>query len=159
MKRAVYAGSFDPLTNGHLDIIQRGLRIADEIVVAVAVNTSKGGGLFSFDERVELIRQATADEPRIQVLKLDGLLTEFCRAQGIHLMLRGLRAVADFEKELQMANMNRQLASELETVFLMTDAPHFYVSSSLVREIAQLGGPIDRFVPMNVAQAMRERLQ
>jgi pantetheine-phosphate adenylyltransferase len=158
MKRAVYAGSFDPLTNGHLDIIERGLMIADELVVAVAVNTSKSGGLFSFDERVELIRAVVGDDPRVQVLQLDGLLTEFCRRENIQLMLRGLRAVADFEKELQMANMNRQLAGEIETVFLMTDAPHFYVSSSLVREIAHLGGPIDQFVPEKVAAAVRERL-
>jgi len=158
MKRAVYAGSFDPLTNGHLDIIERGLMIADELVVAVALNTSKASGLFSFEERVELIRSVVGDNERVRVLKLDGLLTEFCRRESIQLMLRGLRAVSDFEKELQMANMNRQLAGDIETVFLMTDAKHFYVSSSLVREIAQLGGPIDQFVPTEVAQAMKERL-
>ena len=158
MKRAVYAGSFDPLTNGHLDIIERGLMIADELIVAVAVNTSKANGLFSFEERVKLIRSVVGDNKRIRVLELDGLLTEFCRRESIQLMLRGLRAVSDFEKELQMANMNRQLAGDIETVFLMTDAKHFYVSSSLVREIAQLGGPIDQFVPTEVAQAMKERL-
>jgi pantetheine-phosphate adenylyltransferase len=158
MKRAVYAGSFDPLTNGHVDIIQRGLSIADELVVVVAVNGAKGGGLFSADERVALIRQAVGDDQRIKVQKLEGLLTDFCLSEGISLMLRGLRAVADFEKELQMANMNRQLTAQVETVFLMTDAPHFYVSSSLVREIAQLGGPIERFVPPCVASALAERL-
>ncbi len=158
MKRAVYAGSFDPLTNGHLDIIERGLRIADELVVAVAVNTSKSGGLFNFEERVQLIRAVVGDNPRIRVLRLDGLLTEFCLRESVQLMLRGLRAVSDFEKELQMANMNRQLAGGIETVFLMTDAKHFYVSSSLVREIAHLGGPVDQFVPSEVAQAVKERL-
>jgi pantetheine-phosphate adenylyltransferase len=158
MKRAVYAGSFDPITNGHLDIMKRGLMVADELVIAVAVNTSKGGGLFTTDERVELIKGAVGDNPRVSVRQLSGLLTHFCRSEGIDLMLRGLRAVSDFEKELQMANMNRQLDAGIETVFLMTDAPHFYVSSSLVREIGMLGGNIDPFVPANVAQAVRARL-
>ena len=156
MKRAVYAGSFDPLTNGHVDLIERGLAVADELLVAVAVNTTKGSGIFSFAERVALIEEAVGSEPRVRVCQLEGLLTEFCRREGIQLMLRGLRAVSDFEKELQMANMNRQLAPDIETVFLMTDAPHFYVSSSLVREIAGLGGPIDDFVPACVARALRE---
>ena len=157
MKRAVYAGSFDPITNGHLDILRRGLSVADEIVVAVAINTTKGGGLFDFDERVAMIRAAVGDDPRITVERLDGLLTDFCVERGIGLMLRGLRAVSDFEKELQMANMNRQLAGSVETVFLMTDAPHFYVSSSLVREIALLGGSVDHFVPPVVVRAFAER--
>ena len=157
MKRAVYAGSFDPMTNGHLDIIQRGLVLADELIVAVAVNTSKSNGLFDFEARVEMIRSVIGDDKRVRVMKLDGLLTDFCKREGIQLMLRGLRAVSDFEKELQMANMNRQLSSAVETVFLMTDAEHFYVSSSLVREIAKLGGPIDQFVPPQIAAAMSER--
>jgi pantetheine-phosphate adenylyltransferase len=157
MKKAVYAGSFDPLTNGHLDIIRRGLAVADELVVAIAYNDEKKGGLLSLNERVRLIK-ACVDE-RVEVTLLDGLLTEFCRSQGISTMLRGLRAVSDFEKELQMANMNRQLAPEIDTIFLMTDADNFYVSSSLVREIASLGGDVSAFVPAPVVDVLKAQLQ
>ena len=155
-RRAVYAGSFDPLTNGHLDIIRRGLEVVDELVVAVAVNTSKRG-LFSFDERVALLREALGDAP-VEVVALDGLLIDFCRERQIAFMLRGLRAVSDFDGELQMANMNRKMAPEVDTIFLMTDDANFYVSSSLVREIASLGGEVAQFVPACVERALQVKL-
>lgn len=155
-RRAVYAGSFDPLTNGHLDIIRRGLEVVDELVVAVAVNTSKSG-LFSFDERVTLLREALGDAP-VEVVALDGLLIDFCREREIAFMLRGLRAVSDFDGELQMANMNRKMAPEVDTIFLMTDDANFYVSSSLVREIASLGGEVAQFVPGCVERALQVKL-
>jgi pantetheine-phosphate adenylyltransferase len=155
-RKAVYAGSFDPLTNGHLDIIRRGLEVVDDLVVAVAVNTSKKG-LFSFEERVNLLREALGDAP-VEVVALDGLLIDFCRARNIAFMLRGLRAVSDFDSELQMANMNRKMAPEVDTIFLMTDDANFYVSSSLVREIASLGGEIRQFVPACVERALHAKL-
>jgi len=155
-RKAVYAGSFDPLTNGHLDIIRRGLEVVDELVVAVAVNSTKKG-LFSFDERVTLLREALGDAP-VEVVALDGLLIDFCRARGVGFMLRGLRAVSDFDGELQMANMNRKMAPEVDTIFLMTDDANFYVSSSLVREIASLGGEVSQFVPACVERALKVKL-
>ena len=155
-RKAVYAGSFDPLTNGHLDIIRRGLEVVDELVVAVAVNSSKQG-LFNFDERVALLREALGDAP-VEVVALDGLLIDFCRAREVGFMLRGLRAVSDFDGELQMANMNRKMAPEVDTIFLMTDDANFYVSSSLVREIASLGGEVSQFVPACVERALKVKL-
>lgn len=155
-RKAVYAGSFDPLTNGHLDIIRRGLEVVDELVVAVAVNTAKTG-VFSYDERVALLREALGDAP-VDVVALDGLLIDFCRRQNIGFMLRGLRAVSDFDGELQMANMNRKMAPEVDTIFLMTDDANFYVSSSLVREIASLGGEVSQFVPDCVERALKTKL-
>ena len=155
-RKAVYAGSFDPLTNGHLDIIRRGLEVVDELVVAVAVNSTKKG-LFSFDERVTLLREALGDAP-VEVVALDGLLIDFCRARGVGFMLRGLRAVSDFDGELQMANMNRKMAPEVDTIFLMPDDANFYVSSRLVREIASLGGEVSQFVPACVERALKGKL-
>lgn len=153
---AIYPGSFDPITNGHEDIVRRGLSFVDRIVVAVAHRaTHEKRGLFSIEERMALIREVFADEPRIEVTEFQGLLVDFARAQGAHLIIRGLRAVSDFEYEFQMALMNRQLNPRLETVFLAPDVRYSYLSASLVREIASLGGDVGEFV----APAVRARLE
>jgi pantetheine-phosphate adenylyltransferase len=153
---AIYPGSFDPITNGHEDIVRRGLSFVDRIVIAVAYRaTHEKRGLFSIDERLEMIRGVFRDEPRIEVTAFDGLLVEFARQRGAHLVIRGLRAVSDFEYEFQMALMNRQLHPQLETVFLAPDVRYSYLSASLVREIAALGGSVEDFV----APLVRERLE
>lgn len=152
---AIYPGSFDPITNGHEDIVRRGLAFVDRIIVAVAhTATHSKRGLFSIDERVEMIREVFADEPRVEVAQFQGLLVDFARDRGANLIIRGLRAVSDFEYEFQMALMNRQLRPVVETIFLAPDVRYSYLSASLVREIASLGGDIDEFV----APPVRERL-
>ncbi len=144
---AVYAGSFDPPTNGHIDIIRRGAALCDRLVVAVAGNPRKAS-LFTADERVEILRELLADEPRVEVDRIDGLLVEYAVQRGATMIiLRGLRAVADFEYEFQMACMNHHLAPSVETVFLMTAQEYFYVSSSLVKEVASFGGDVTPFLP------------
>lgn len=144
---AVYPGSFDPITRGHEDIARRCLRLADEVVVAVAhTATQKKTALFDVDERVELIGKVFADEPRIRSTSFEGLLVDFCRSRGAHLVIRGLRAVSDFEYEFQMAQMNQELSDDLETVFLTPDVHHSFISASLVREVARLGGDVSAFV-------------
>ncbi len=156
MKRAVYPGSFDPITNGHMDIINRGLAVFDELTVAVAQHPTKTG-YFSVEERLQMIQEAIGDHPRIQVDSFQGLLVDYASAIGANVVLRGLRAVADFEYEFQMANMNRQLNSDIETCFMATGAGLFYVSSSLVREVAALGGDVEELVPPNVSLALKKR--
>jgi pantetheine-phosphate adenylyltransferase len=148
MPRAIYPGSFDPLTNGHLSLVQRGLEMFDGLVVAIAVNPKKTP-LFSVEERRELIRQACPD-PRVEVDDFQGLLVEYARRKNVSVILRGLRAISDFEYEFQMANMNRKLAPKIETVFMMTGEDYFYISSQLVREVAALGGSVKGLVPDNV---------
>jgi len=148
MPRAIYPGSFDPLTNGHLTLIQRGLEMFDGMVVAVARNPEKTP-LFSIDERKQLIREACPD-PRVEVDDFDGLLVDYARRKNVSVILRGLRAISDFEYEFQMANMNRKLAPKIETVFMMTGEDYFYVSAKLVREVASLGGSVKGLVPANV---------
>jgi len=156
---AICPGSFDPITLGHEDIIRRGLRFADRIIVAVAHrSTQEKRGLFSVEERVALIRSAFADEPRIQVAEFQGLLVDFARLSGAGLVIRGLRAVSDFEYEFQMALMNRELSPAMETVFLATDADKAFLSASLVREIATLGGDVSRFVSAPVLEALLSRI-
>lgn len=155
MAVAIYPGSFDPLTNGHLSLIQRGLQIFDRLVVAIAVNPKKTP-LFSLDERKALIREAVPD-PRVEVDAFEGLLVEYAKRRGITVLLRGLRAVSDFEFEFQMANMNRKLAKEVETVFVMTGEDYFYISSQLVREVAALGGNVDDLVPPGVLRKLKAR--
>jgi pantetheine-phosphate adenylyltransferase len=153
---AIYPGSFDPITNGHEDIVRRGLTFVDRIVIAVAYHaTHEKRGLFSIDERMEMIRGVFRDEPRVEVTAFAGLLVDFARQQGARLVVRGLRAVSDFEYEFQMALMNRQLRPELETIFLAPDVRYSYLSASLVREIAALGGSVEEFV----APLVRERLE
>lgn len=155
MRTAIYPGSFDPLTNGHLSIIQRALTMFDRVIVAVAVNPKKVP-LFSEEERKELIRQACPD-PRMEVDAFQGLLVEYAKARGVNVLLRGLRAVSDFEYEFQLANMNRKLAPGIDTVFMMTGEDYFYVSSQLVREVASFGGDVQALVPPNVWQALRAK--
>lgn len=156
-RKAIYPGSFDPLTNGHLDVIARAARLFDEIVVAVAHNEQKHG-LFAPEERVVLIEAAIRDLPNVRATHFHGLLVEFAHAEGACALIRGLRAVSDFEFEFQMALMNRRLRPELETVFLMPREEYTYISSRLVREVAGLGGDISAFVPSKVAEALRARL-
>jgi pantetheine-phosphate adenylyltransferase len=152
---AVFPGSFDPLTRGHEDLVRRALSFADQVIVAVAVNITKQP-LFTLDERVSLIRQAVAD-PRVEVRSFDGLLADFVRAAGATLIVRGLRAVSDFEYEFQMALMNRTLAPGVETVFVVPAFDLTYLSSSLVREVARFGGDVSRLVHPAVEQALKRK--
>ncbi len=153
---AVYPGSFDPVTLGHEDIARRGLRLADRVVVAVAhTATQKKQGFFTVDERVELLKEVFSDEPRIECVAFTGLLVDFCRKQDARLVVRGLRAVSDFEYEFQMAQMNQELWGELETVFLTPDVDHSFLSASLVREVARLGGDVSAFVSPPVLSRMQ----
>lgn len=148
MPVAIYPGSFDPLTNGHLSLIQRGLQMFDRLIVAIAVNPKKVP-LFTLEERKELIREACPD-PRVEVDSFQGLLVEYAKQRNVSVLIRGLRAVSDFEYEFQLANMNRKLAPGIETVFMMTGEDYFYISSQLVREVASLGGDVTGLVPENV---------
>ena len=155
-KLAIFPGSFDPLTNGHVSILSRALSIFDEILVAVTINISKAP-LFSVEERTEMIRECFPDDPRITIESLSGLLAHYAREKGACAILRGLRAPSDFEYELQMSQMNRHLNPELETVFLSAEAKGSYVSSSLVKEVAALGGDVTSLVPAHVAVALGKR--
>ncbi len=157
-RTAIYPGSFDPLTNGHVAIIQRGLKVFDRLVVAVANNPEKKP-MFSVEERRAMIAEALGDDPRIDVDSFDALLVDYARRKGVHTVLRGLRAVSDFEYEFQIANMNRHLLPDLETVFVMTGEDYFFVSARLVREVATFGGDVSAFVPPNVLDALRRKLK
>ena len=153
----IYPGSFDPLTNGHLSLIHRALRMFDKVIVAVAHNPNKKNAFFSLEERKQLIRESLPDEPRVEVDSFEGLLVHYARQKGVMVVLRGLRAVSDFEYEFQMANMNRKLDKQLETVFVMTGEDYFYISSQLVREVASLGGDVNGLVPPCVLAKLHER--
>ena len=155
-KIAVYPGSFDPVTYGHLDIIERGLEVFDEIIVAVAQNVDKRG-LFTTAERIGLIRAATGDNPRVRADTFEGLLVDYVVAQNARVILRGLRAVSDFEYEFQIAQMNHNLRREVETLFMMTSVPYGYLSSSIVKEVASLHGPVESLVPPVVHKALLEK--
>ncbi|MCY1077851.1 pantetheine-phosphate adenylyltransferase [Archangium lansingense] len=155
MRTAIYPGSFDPLTNGHLSIIQRSLQMFDRVIVAIAVNPKKVP-LFTEEERKQLILEACQD-PRVEVDAFHGLLVEYANRRGVNVLLRGLRAVSDFEYEFQLANMNRKLAPGIETVFMMTGEDYFYVSSQLVREVASFGGNVEGLVPPNVLKVLRAK--
>jgi len=157
MSVAIYPGSFDPLTNGHVSIIKGGLVVVDRLIIAVLGNPKKSS-LFTVDERIEMIRETVGNEPRIEVDSFDGLLVDYCRKKNAQVVLRGLRAVADFEYELQMANMNRHLYEDMETVFLMANDAYFYVSSNIVKEAASLGGDVSALVPASVSRRLKEKL-
>jgi len=153
---AVYPGTFDPITNGHVDILRRSLKIFDRVVVALAENIRKTP-LFTLAERRAMITEALGREPRLEVDAFQGLLAEYCRRRGATVVIRGLRALADFEYEFQLAHMNRRLAPDVETMFLMTGEDSFYVSSSLVKEVALMGGDVSRMVPPSVAAALADK--
>jgi pantetheine-phosphate adenylyltransferase len=155
---AVYPASFDPITNGHLDLIARAARLFDEVVVAVAVNVDKSGGTFSLDERIALVREATLDVPNVRIDVISGLLVEYLRGIGARIVIRGLRALADFEYEFEMALMNHHMFPDLETVFLMTSERWFYVSASRMRELVRFGADVSEFVPPSVAKKLKEKL-
>ncbi|RII27678.1 MAG: pantetheine-phosphate adenylyltransferase [Geobacter sp.] len=153
LKIAVYPGSFDPITFGHLDIINRGLKIFDSVVIAVAKNSTKNA-LFTIDERIGLIREVLKGNDRAKVDTFDGLLVDYVRAQQATVIIRGLRAVSDFEYEFQIAQMNRSITQDVETLFMMTSVPYSYLSSSIVKEVSSLNGPVDGLVPPLVKQAL-----
>lgn len=153
-KIAVYPGSFDPITYGHLDIIKRGLTIFDEIIVAVASNSQKNA-LFTTNERVELIQDVLKDEGRVTVDTFSGLLIDYVSSRKAHVIIRGLRAISDFEYEFQIAQMNSSIGKEIETLFMMTSLQYGYLSSSIVKEVCSLNGNIDKFVPPEVKKALR----
>jgi pantetheine-phosphate adenylyltransferase len=155
---AVYPGSFDPITKGHVDILRRALKLFDRVIVALAENVRKQP-LFSLDERVGMIRASMDADERIEVDAFQGLLVDYARRRGARVIIRGLRAIADFEYEFQFAHMNRHLAPDVETVFLMTSEESFYVSSSLVKEVAAMGGDITRIVPAAVVQALKKKFK
>lgn len=157
MVSALYPGSFDPVTLGHLDLIQRALPLFDHLTVAVAINSSKQA-TFSADERVAMLREVLPPDPRVSVLTFRGLVVDFCRREGIGAVLRGVRTVSDFEFEYQMALTNRHLDADVETVFVMPSVQYSYVSSSLIREIVRNGGDVSGFLPRVVEERLRERL-
>ncbi|HJR37678.1 MAG TPA: pantetheine-phosphate adenylyltransferase [Nocardioidaceae bacterium] len=156
MRRAVCPGSFDPVTNGHIDIITRASTLFDEVVVAVGVNKSKKR-LFTADERISMLTEACAAYDNVRIDSFDGLLTDFCKDHGIHAIVKGLRAVSDFDYELQMAQMNSSLA-DIETVFVPTSPEYSFLASSLVKEVATFGGDVSSLVPPFVLQRLTERL-
>ncbi len=153
---AVYPGSFDPITNGHLDIILRGLDIFDHLIVAVAHNTNKQG-LFTMEERLALIRETVRDYPQVKVDAFSGLLVNYMTKQGAGVVLRGLRAVSDFENEFQLAQMNHTMCPNMETLFMMTSVSYAYLSSSIVKEVASMGGCVEAFVPPCVQGALKKK--
>ncbi|HYC77757.1 MAG TPA: pantetheine-phosphate adenylyltransferase [Planctomycetota bacterium] len=157
-RRAVYPGSFDPVTYGHLDLVRRGAALFDELVVAIGVNAEKRP-TFDAEERREMVARETVDLPNVRVDVFPGLVVDFARRNGLKIILRGLRTVSDFEAEFQMALTNRSFAPELETVFVMPGERWSYISSRLIKEIVQVGGDVERFVPPAVARALIARLK
>ncbi|MEP6698233.1 MAG: pantetheine-phosphate adenylyltransferase [Verrucomicrobiota bacterium] len=158
MRRAIYPGSFDPVTNGHLDVVDRARKLFDEVIVAVAHNDRKEP-LFSLADRLEMLRDTIGKFKNVEIAPLDGLLVDFAVARKAIAIVRGLRAVSDFEFEFQMALMNRKLEPAVETIFLMPKEDYTYLSSRIVKEIATLGGDVTKFVPRRVAAALRKKLK
>ena len=156
-KAAVYPGSFDPFTNGHLDVVDRALGIFDKLIVAVAANPEKRQPLFTVDERMQLISATLKGRDRVEVTSFKGLTVEFARSLGATTLVKGLRAYSDFDAELQQALMNRKLAPDIHTVFLMSSFAHIYVSSSILKDIASYGGNVSDLVPPPVARALKEK--
>ena len=159
-RRAIYPGSFDPITLGHVDVARRAAQLFDEVIVAVYEGQEKPGALFSTEERIELAREvvATSLEPNIRVDSFSGLTVDYARSQDADVIVRGLRAVSDFEYEFKLAHMNAHLAPDIEVVCLMTSSGHSFISSSLIREVAALGGDVDGLVPALVGDALRAKL-
>ena len=157
MIRAIYPGSFDPVTYGHLDIIRRSAGMVDELIVGVLNNKAKTP-LFSVEERVKMLKEVTKDLDNVKVVPFDGLLVEFARQQKARLVIRGLRAITDFEYEIQMSQTNHKLEPEVETMFLTTNLKYSYLSSTIVREVAAFGGDISQFVPETVAKSIKEKM-
>lgn len=157
MRIAVFPGGFDPVTNGHLDLVSRMTHLFDRVIVAVVKGRDKGA-LFSWDERIELFRKAVEDMPTVEVEGFDELTIQFAQKRGAIAVVRGIRAVSDFESEFDMALMNRQLAPNLESVYLMSSQEYLYVSASRIREVSRFGGDISSFVPPHVQAALRDRL-
>ena len=158
IRRAIYPGSFDPVTNGHLDVIERARKLFDQVIVAVAHNDEKQP-LFTLKERVKLIQASIGSLENVEVAPMDGLLVEFAVRRKAAAVIRGLRAISDFEFEFQMALMNRKLEAQVETIFLMPKEEYTYLSSRIVKEIARLGGPVEAFVPAQVAKALKAKLK
>jgi len=156
-RRVVCPGSFDPITNGHLDIIGRASGLFDEVVVAVGVNAGKAGSLFTIEERIDLVKQASAEYGNVRAEPFEGLLVDFCARHGIRAIMKGLRAVSDYEYELQMSHMNHRL-SGVETLFVASNPLYSYLSSSLLKEVASLGGDVSGLVPDLVLSALTDRL-
>ena len=155
-KKAIYAGSFDPVTNGHLDIIRRALELADHLTVAVARNPGKSP-LFTVEERIEMIQEAIGSQPRVSVDAFDGLLVDYAARNNVNVIIRGLRALSDFEYEFQMAIMNRRLNRDIDTIFLMTGFRWFYVSSRIIKEAASFGGSVEGLVPDGANRRLVEK--
>ena len=155
---AIYPGTFDPLTNGHLDLIARGAKIVDTLIVAILRNSEKGTPLFTVPERLEMITEAVAPMSNVQVMTFNGLLVDFARQQGAKAVLRGIRAISDYEYEFQMAMMNRKLDPELETLFMMPAEKYTYVSSRLIKGVFQLGGDVTALVPPNVVERLKAKV-
>ena len=158
MKIAVYPGSFDPITLGHLDVIQRGAKVFDKVIVGVLVNVNKNG-LFNIEERVELIKRATKDIPNVEVISFNGLLIDFIKQCNATVILKGLRALSDFEYEFQMALMNSQLDPNIETLFMMTSSEYSYLSSSSVKQVAKFGGNISGLVPDEIITEVYNKIR
>jgi len=158
MRKAIYPGTFDPLTRGHEDLVRRACKLFDKVVVAVAASERKNP-LFTLEERIAIAQEALADLPQVEVVGFDCLLMKFVRDQGANVILRGLRAVSDFEYEFQMAGMNRNMHPDVETVFLTPGEQHMFVSATIVREIARFGGDVTKFVPPSVAKRLAAKLQ
>jgi pantetheine-phosphate adenylyltransferase len=158
MRVAIYPGSFDPVTNGHLDVIQRATTLFDELIIAVAFNDQKHKStLFAIDERITLLQETCAHLPRLRVVRLNGLLVDFAKQEKVVAIVRGLRAISDFEFEFQMALMNRKMEPTVETIFMMPKEEFTYISSRIVKEIARLGGNVQSFVPDCVVRALAKK--
>lgn len=157
MKKAIYPGSFDPITKGHLDIIRRGSKSFDKVIVAVLINSEKQG-LFSIEERISLIRKATFGIDNVEIISFEGLLVDYMEKNHISIILKGLRNSKDFEYELQMANVNKILGNEIETIFMISNPENSYISSSMVKEVCKLGGNISGLVPSEVESIIKKKI-
>jgi pantetheine-phosphate adenylyltransferase len=159
MSKAIYPGTFDPITLGHVNILEKASTMFDEVVLAVADHTGEKQAGFSLEERFDLCKEATAHLPKVTVLKFKGLIVDFAISQNCHVMIRGMRAVSDFEYELSLALTNKKLNPDVETIFLVPSLRYMYLSSSMIRQLASLGGPLEDFVPHCVAEAMKRKFE